>query len=83
MKIVKIISIFVVILSAIWLIFQPGFDPLITLGVSLITTISLFIVEKQKNRNNSQNQEISDSSIGIQAGGNISIHGNGDKRKHD
>jgi len=74
MKIIKIISIIVVFASIIWFLIDPGFDPLITLGGSLITFITLFFVEKKREKGILQKQKVSSSSVGIQAGGNITIN---------
>jgi hypothetical protein len=78
-----IASILAVLVCLFWFIVKPDFEPLVALITSIIALLSLLFIEKRKGKNNSQNQEISQRSLGIQAGGNVSIRENGEKRKYE
>jgi len=70
---VKLLAVIAVIASVAWYIAQPGFEPLLSGLASLSALATSFIVEKRNTRRVRQNQSTSQSSIGIQAGRDVSI----------
>ncbi len=52
--ILRIIGILIFLLSIIWFICQPGFEPLITLLVSIFTYVSSFFVENEPLKENNK-----------------------------
>jgi hypothetical protein len=79
-QITKFLAVVALIGSIAWLISAPGFEPALALIGSLSALVSAFVVEKRSKRLSQQNQFVSKSSIGIQAGGDVSIGDiNGDK----
>jgi len=81
---VKILSVIALICSIAWLIFDPGFDAALAVIGSISALISAFVIEGKKSKKEKasqsiqQQQSVSKSSTGIQAGGNINI---GEDRK--
>ncbi|MEO0433589.1 MAG: hypothetical protein AAF151_18030 [Cyanobacteria bacterium J06656_5] len=71
-QIIKFLAIITLIGSIAWLISDPGFEPALVLIGSISALVSAFVVEKRKRRSR-QHQSISNSSMGIQAGGDVSI----------
>ncbi|MFT6732514.1 MAG: hypothetical protein ACJAS9_000695 [Polaribacter sp.] len=72
---IKIISSVALIVSLGWLYFEPNFEPLLTSVVSLSALVSSFMLGKKvKDDNEKQDQNVSDNSSGIQAGGNVTIN---------
>lgn len=80
---IRILSIITLIGSMAWLIFAPGFEPVLALIGSISAIISTFFIEGKNSKeeimpqNIQQSQSVSKSSTGIQAGGDIKI---GDER---
>lgn len=70
---IKILSVFALTGSIVWLIAEPNYEPALAVIVSMSTLIANFVVEKQKNVGPVQHQTISDDSVGIQAGGNVTV----------
>lgn len=77
---VKILSVIALIASIAWFIYYPGFEPGLTIIVSLSALISEFLIEKRKEPRGQQKQSVSKSSVGIQAGGNVNIGKVGDDK---
>ncbi len=72
MLIIKILATIAFIGSIAWFIAQPDYEPAIGITTSLMTFIAAWIKGKQK-KPAYQKQTISRNSIGIQAGGDISM----------
>lgn len=77
---VKVLSGIALIGSIAWFIAEPGYEPGLTAIGSLSALISAFIAEKRNARRAQQNQSISRSSVGIQAGGDVNIGTIGDDK---
>lgn len=77
MTFVIVLSIIAVVISTLWVILEQSFESIASLVASIIAVISLFLIEKRKKKQVTQNQEISNKSFGVQAGGNITINDNG------
>jgi allophanate hydrolase subunit 1 len=73
-QIIKLLTVVALICSIAWLVSAPGFEPAIALVGSMSALVSTFVVEKRsKQRARQQHQSVSKSSMGIQAGGDVSI----------
>ena len=72
-KTIKILSCIALIVSIAWLVSSPSFEPALALIGSMSALVSAFVVEKRSKRLAKQHQSVSNSSMGIQAGGNVSI----------
>ncbi|WP_156824252.1 hypothetical protein [Salinimonas chungwhensis] len=73
--VIKVLSVFALLVSLCWLYFEPSFEPLLTTVVSFSALISSFVFgNSNKDQSESQNQEVSSNSSGIQAGGNVTIN---------
>lgn len=70
--IIKILAAIAFIGSIAWFVAQPDYEPAIGITTSLMTFITAWIKGKQK-KQAFQNQVIFRNSIGIQAGGDISM----------
>ena len=79
----KFLAVAALIGAIAWTIYEPGFEPALAIVGALSTLLSLLIVERRKNKNAAQNQSISTSSVGIQAGGDINIGSIGAKLSDD
>jgi hypothetical protein len=66
---VRLLSAAAVVASVAWLIVAPGFEPGLAALASLSTLVSTFLIEKRGVVR--QRQSVSQSSIGIQAGGDV------------
>jgi allophanate hydrolase subunit 1 len=73
MAYIKVLAVVSFLGSIAWLIAAPGYEPGLAVVGTLSVLISLFLVEKRKARRAQQHQSVSDSSVGIQAGGSITI----------
>lgn len=73
MVFVKFLAAIALLGSIAWVIADPGFEPGLAVVGSLSALVSAFIVEKRKARRAQQHQSVSQSSTGIQAGGDVSI----------
>lgn len=76
MQYVKVLAAIGLAVAIAWLIADPGFEPALAIVVAVSTLISTIIVERRRGQSLQQRQSVSKSSIGIQAGGDVSI---GDK----
>jgi hypothetical protein len=72
-QIIKFLAFIALIASIAWLVSSPGFEPALALVGSMSALVSAFVVEKRSKRLAKQHQSVSNSSMGIQAGGNVSI----------
>jgi len=80
-RIIKFLAILALIGSIAWLVSAPGFEPALALVGSMSALVSAFVVEKRSKRHAGQHQSVSNSSMGIQAGGDVSI-GDINRDKH-
>lgn len=74
---IKILSVIALMGSIAWLIVSPGFEPALAVIGSLSALISVFFIQERKSRHVQQQQSVSKSSVGIQAGGDVNIGDNG------
>jgi predicted membrane protein len=79
MNTVKILAVIGLIISIIWIIYDPGFEPLTVVIASLSTLVSSVFLDKHKNKELIQKQKVARSSLGMQAGKNINIENRVDK----
>jgi hypothetical protein len=70
---VKLLSTIVLLGSIAWVIADPGFEPALAVVGSMSALVSAFLVEKRNARRAQQHQSVSKSSVGVQAGGDVSI----------
>ena len=59
------------IVSVSWAVAKPGYDSLLAVVVSLSTVLGLFVARKKKVPQ--LRQSVSNSSVGVQAGGDVNI----------
>jgi membrane associated rhomboid family serine protease len=69
---VKILAAIAVIGSIAWVIADPGFESGLSVVGSISALVSAFLVER-RNARRTQYQSVSKSSIGVQAGRDVSI----------
>ena len=81
MAYVKFLAAIAVIGSVAWVFADPGFEPALAVVASISALTSAFFVEKRNARRAQQHQSVFASSIGVQAGGDVSI-GNTGRDKH-
>lgn len=81
MIIVKFLATIALLSSIIWIVVDFGFESGLALVGSLSALVSAFHIDKRNARRPQQHQSVSQSSTGIQAGGNVSI-GNVEGKKH-
>ncbi len=74
---IKILSAIALMGSIAWLIVSPGFEPALAVIGSLSALISVIFIQERKSRHVQQQQSVSKSSVGIQAGGDVNIGDNG------
>lgn len=70
---VKLLATITLIGSIFWVIADPDFEPALAVVGSISALISAFLFEKRNAQRAQQHQSISKSSIGVQAGGDVSI----------
>jgi hypothetical protein len=73
MAYVKFLAAIALIGSIAWVIADPGFEPALAVVGSISALVSAFLVEKRNARRAQQHQSVSKSSIGVQAGGDVSM----------
>ncbi|HOD79705.1 MAG TPA: hypothetical protein PKI10_15730 [Syntrophorhabdus sp.] len=77
---IKFLAAIALIGSIAWVIAVPGFEPALAVVGSISALVSAFLVKKPKMQGDQQHQSVSKSSIGVQAGRDVSIGNiNGDK----
>jgi hypothetical protein len=77
---VKALALIALIGSITWSIADPKFESILAVIGSLSALVSAFLVENRKRTRIYQQQSVSGSSTGIQAGGNVNIgNAGGDK----
>ena len=70
---IKFLAVIALLGSIAWAVSAPGFDSALAVVGSLSALVAAFVVEKRRKRRARQHQSVSKSSVGIQAGGNVSI----------
>jgi hypothetical protein len=78
-QIIRFLAIVALIGSIAWIVSAPGFDSALALVGSMSALVSAFVVEKRSKHLAQQHQSVSKSSVGIQAGGDVSIGDINDK----
>jgi hypothetical protein len=76
----KIIATIALIVSIAWVIAKPSFESALAVAVSMSALVSAFLIQKRTSKRTQQNQSISKSSIGIQAGRDVIIGNIGNHR---
>ena len=69
----KILAGIALIVSILWALAKPGYDSGLAVVVSLSALLSLFLAGNKKHGVPRQQQVVSKSSLGVQAGGNVKI----------
>lgn len=69
----KIVTSLAFFAASLWLYFEPKFESISAFFVSLAALVTLFVSHKLTKKQPNQNQSISDSSEGIQAGRDVNI----------
>lgn len=77
----KILAALSLLGSLAWVIVDPGFEPGLAVVGSASALLGLFVTGRRKRPESGQEQVVSGRSIGIQAGGDVSIGST--KRKDD
>jgi hypothetical protein len=72
-QIIKFLVIIALIVSFFWFFSDPGFEPALACIGSILALMPVVFVEKRNKQSAQQYQAVSKSSMGIQAGGNVSI----------
>lgn len=62
-----LVSCIAVVLALVWLIQKPAFDSAVALAAALAALLSSFFLGRDR-RDAAQSQNVSDSSVGVQAG---------------
>lgn len=73
MLIIKLLSGIAFISSIVWFIAVPDYEPAIAIITSLSAFIAVWFGENRAKRKALQNQSVAADSIGIQAGGDVSV----------
>jgi hypothetical protein len=72
MAYMKFLAAIAVICSIAWVIANPGFESALAVVGSISALVAMFVRDK-RNAQRTQQQSVSKSSVGVQAGGNVSI----------
>jgi len=70
---VKLLLVVALVGSIGWVIAEPGFEPGLAVVASISALISESLIEKRNTRRAQQYQSVSKSSVGVQAGRDITI----------
>lgn len=62
----------VVVLALIWLLQKPAYDSAVAFAAALAALFSSFFLKRNR-KETTQSQTVSNSSVGVQAGRNVSI----------
>jgi hypothetical protein len=73
MAYIKFLAAVALIGSVAWVIADPGFEPALAVVGSISALVSVFLVQKRLSKRAPQHQSVSQSSIGVQAGGDVNI----------
>lgn len=73
MVIVKILLGLAFLGSCAWLFTAPGYEPSVAMVTALGAFIAAWLTDKKREKSGKQNQAVEKNSIGIQAGGNVSV----------
>jgi hypothetical protein len=69
----KIVAGISLIISVAWLVAKPGYDSGMAVAGALSALIAAFIAGRKRRGDPRQQQDISRSSVGIQAGGDVNV----------
>ena len=72
---IKFLSLAALFGSLAWLWHSPDYEPAIACVTTLSACIAAFVADRRAKRKATQTQAVSGNSIGIQAGGDVSIGG--------
>ena len=70
---VKFLAVIALIGSIAWVIVSPGFESALAVVGSVSALVSAIFIQKRTELRSRQRQSVSKSSIGVQAGGDVSI----------
>jgi hypothetical protein len=73
MLILKLLSIAALIGSVAWFIHAPDYEPAVASITALSASIAAFVVDRKQRRETLMHQSVAGGSVGIQAGGNVSM----------
>lgn len=73
MAYLKFLAVAILVVSAVWFVKSPDFEPALAFLGSVSALASMFFVENRNEKRARQQQSVSQSSMGIQAGGDINI----------
>jgi hypothetical protein len=62
----------VLLLSLAWLVYKPGFDSGVAVTAALAALFSSFFLKRER-QEGKQAQQVSESSVGIQAGRDVNV----------
>jgi hypothetical protein len=80
LKLLRVLAAISLLLAVGWVITKPGFDSAGAVAGALTLLISTHVAIPRENRASGQQQVIAQSSVGIQAGGDVNIgNASGDK----
>jgi len=80
MTVVKILAAITLVVSIGWAVVTPSFESALAVLGSLSALIATFFLAR-RNAQHTQQQTVSNSSVGVQAGGNVNV-GNIAKDEH-
>ncbi|MBI3711579.1 MAG: hypothetical protein HY253_01245 [Burkholderiales bacterium] len=70
---IKILTISALLGSIAWMVHSPDYEPAVASITSLSACIAAFIVDRKRQNSAALHQSVTKGSIGVQAGGNISL----------
>lgn len=73
MTLIALLAILALIVSIAWLISYPGYEPALAVVTALSALIAVIVVQRKKRGLVKQQQKVSGSSVGVQAGRNVTI----------
>ena len=73
MAYVTILAVVALIASIAWVIAEPGYEPTLAVVGSMSALIAALLVDKKRARRAQQHQSVAKSSVGVQAGGDVTI----------
>lgn len=70
---VRVLAVVALLGSIGWVVADPGFESVLAVVGATSALASVFLIERRNARRAQQHQSVSEFSIGVQAGGDISI----------
>jgi hypothetical protein len=71
--IIRILLLMAILVSFVWFVVQPGYEPVIAIISSLLAFIGDLLHQNKLKQQASQSQTVSNKGIGIQAGRDVSV----------